>query len=142
MWLNVSIITLMMVGTISCGGTKSASSGKQDKMSNSQAKSKPAYNPEKQYPVKVSFISIGTGIDLKLQSEFEAWLKDYFKKEAITTDYFVTYWGREGETDYCFEFNNLNAGQMNSFRNAIKTFFHNKERVHVEENSHCRGNLR
>lgn len=87
-------------------------------------------NDEK-YRLIISFFSIGEGINLKTNEEFEKFLSSYtpkIKHELIT-------WGREGEKDYCFKLTELTDVQQEEFVRKAKEV--TTKKVHIKENEKC-----
>jgi hypothetical protein len=81
----------------------------------------------------VSFYSIGGGIDEKLHGEFVKFLDSYPKKIA----YDPTYWGREGEVDYCLKLSGLSSSEQDNFLKKAKEMLSKSTLVHVYENATC-----
>ncbi len=52
--------------------------------------------------LKVSFISIGQGINLEAAKYFPQLIEKFNKEHKVTLKFEVVPWGREGEFNYCF----------------------------------------
>lgn len=101
---------------------------------------KPVETPKKEQicRLNVSFISIGEGTDPKAKETLNLVLKNWqerfsksFQKETIS-------WGREGETDFCFQLEELTTEQQGIFVDEIKTSFEGNNLVQISENQPSR----
>lgn len=81
----------------------------------------------------VSFYSKGEGIDYKNKDAYEKFLNSYPKKIAFEP----TFWGREGEVDYCLKLNELSATEQAEFVRKTKELLGKSLLVHVDENAPC-----
>ncbi len=88
-------------------------------------------------PIKVSFISYGSGIDGKALQKLDEVLKKY---ESLPAD--KTAWGREGEIDYCFKLEGVKRRKKKKFIKEIKSLMSTYEMVRIEENAICNMNKR
>ena len=70
--------------------------------------------------LNVSFRSEGSGIDRKSYKEFLAYIVRFENEEHLKLSYEQLFWGREGEMDYCFKYENLNQKQIIKFEKEIK----------------------
>ena len=64
---------------------------------------------------KVSFVSIGSGIDIKAKKDFNQWILKFNAANKVKITPIISRWGREGETDYCFKFGKLSKKTCNRF---------------------------
>ena len=78
----------------------------------------------------VSFISKGAGIDLKSQENIQSYIDKHRKKPVFEE----RRWGREGEVDYVFKLNELNADEQKVFIEEVKKLIVNADMVSVREN--------
>jgi hypothetical protein len=86
------------------------------------------------YRLLVSFTSKGAGTDAEKRAAFLNYVDSYPKKPAYKT---VT-WGREGETDYCFNLSELAVKKdMIEFIDGVKKATAGSDRVIVTENAVC-----
>ena len=86
----------------------------------------------------VSFYSIGSGVDRGQPEKLKAYVTAFGKKANTNIEYNVTYWGREGETDYCFPLKGLPDARITEFINGAKEALRTAEHVHFLENQVCR----
>ena len=91
------------------------------------------------FKLRISFISIGAGIDRSAVQHFHEFLKTFEVKHALKLNYTTINWGREGETDYCFKLSELNVSQQNDFVKETKEVLKNSSLVRYKENCICRG---
>jgi len=80
----------------------------------------------------VSFTSKGSGIDYAAKEEFEKWLGERGNVTWTT----VTY-GREGETNFCFQLKNMDSRQQEIFIRDVRTHLTGNDRIFVEEYAPC-----
>jgi len=86
------------------------------------------------YRLIVSFISKGAGTDSEKRTAFLAYVDGYKLKPAYKT---VT-WGREGETDYCFNLSEITVKKdLISFIEEIKKIGAGSDMMNISENAEC-----
>ncbi len=86
------------------------------------------------YRLIVSFISKGAGTDSQKRTAFLAYVDGHALKPAYKT---VT-WGREGETDYCFNLSELTAKKdLVGFIEEIKKIGAGSDMMNISENAEC-----
>ena len=86
------------------------------------------------YRLIVSFISKGAGTNSEKRTAFLAYVDGHAKKPAYKT---VT-WGREGETDYCFNLAELTAKKdLITFIDDIKKIAAGSDMLLISENAEC-----
>lgn len=90
------------------------------------------------YRFVVSFISKGAGAKSNKREE----LINYVKKHAEQPKYTLIGWGREGETDFCFELKELNAKEQKKFIKAIRKMMKGNDLVILYENTPAPNNGR
>lgn len=90
------------------------------------------------YRFKVSFISIGSGIDVAAKKQYDVFIKAFNKKNNVNIVPVVAKWGREGETDYCLPLNKLSKRQSAAFIAKTKELLKKSTRVRYYENCPCR----
>jgi hypothetical protein len=92
------------------------------------------------YRLSVSFISIGEGIDYKAKEKYDAFIKEFARRNKVKEPQHETVnWGREGETDYCFTLRELpDAGMQAAFVKESKALVSGNELVLFKENTKCR----
>jgi len=124
-----------------CNTTKPASNPEvKSEVKPATEVTKPVETPKKEQlcRLNVSFISIGEGTDPKAKETLDLALKNWeerfsksFQKESIP-------WGREGETDFCFQLEELTAEEQGIFVDEIKTIFEGNNLVQISENQPSR----
>ena len=82
--------------------------------------------------VKISFISIGTGINAPAKKELGSFLENYQQDHQINLGYQVQPWGREGEVDYCFPLAALDPSGQDKFIRNLREVFEEKDRVLIK----------
>lgn len=81
----------------------------------------------------VSFYSMASGIDTKVNEEFVNFLDAYPKK----INYEPKHWGREGEIDYCLSLIELSPTEQTEFIKKAKAILAKSSLVHQKENAQC-----
>ena len=89
-------------------------------------------------PVIISFYSIGQGIDRGQTEKLTAYLQAFEKKSGKKIEYSKVYWGREGETDFCFPLTGFTDNQITDFLKGAKDALNTAEHVHFLQNQACR----
>jgi hypothetical protein len=81
----------------------------------------------------VSFYSPGDGIDYKVKKEYDEFLLEEYPaiKHAQKT------WGKEGETDYCFDLTSIRKEDQTLFKKRSKEILEKSLRVRVSELDSC-----
>ena len=86
------------------------------------------------YRLLVSFTSKGAGTDSEKRTALLAYVDGHSKKPAYKT----VNWGREGETDYCFNLSELTSKKdMIDFIEEVKKIAATSDRILVNENAEC-----
>jgi hypothetical protein len=88
---------------------------------------------EENYPLVLSFYSIGTGVDGNHLRKFNDFLESYQPK----LNPIVTPWGREGEVDFCFTLSELSTKQRSQFIKQVREQLKDCKLVHINENAPC-----
>ncbi|MEY4110004.1 MAG: hypothetical protein RLZZ46_358 [Bacteroidota bacterium] len=132
-WRLSAIVLLAAVLILAC------SSFQQGKIAKSSVKE--SENPGKTTEsIRVSFFSRGEGINAPAREIFEKQLDKELKDEANLFEFKKSFWGREGETDYCITFNPKSTQkQKNKIKNWCKAFADSYDRIYVGENEPCKG---
>ncbi|NVO03178.1 MAG: hypothetical protein HXX09_10815 [Bacteroidetes bacterium] len=92
---------------------------------------------ENTYRFVVSFISIGEGIDTKLNEDFTKLMADTegkTKKKMNAENYSR---GREGEIQYCLKLNDYTTKEKDTFLKEIKSLIGDSKLVILTENCAC-----
>jgi hypothetical protein len=103
---------------------------------NSQSTPVKANQDGPKYDLIVSFISIGAGTDSKGKQQLNDFIANFQNDKKVTLKYEDFAWGREGEEDFCFTFNNLSAELKEKFVVNVKDMFLNNTLVRVGENEY------
>jgi len=98
---------------------------------------KDTIDPETADHFVVSFISIGQGTDHFARQQFTDFITMYEQKNKIKLIYKSTYWGKEGEMDYCFALSKLEKKQQEAFITETKEILKNSSLVRFIENTTC-----
>jgi hypothetical protein len=114
---------------ISCKSTKTINSGNTNNTTTNV--------DENNYRFVVSFISIGQGIDSKLNEDFIKLLTDSENKtkKKINAENYQK--GREGEIQYCMKLKNFNEKEQENFIKEVKALFGGSTMVILNENCTC-----
>lgn len=86
----------------------------------------------------VVFFSIGQGTDSEARNNFEKFVDGFQKENTFIFNMKKIPWGREGEVDYCFVFDNVTEEIKNKFINKVKELLSTNKLVHLFENKDCR----
>ena len=89
----------------------------------------PAGSPNT-FRLVLSFISKGGGINIASHEKIMQYVEKHPKKPVFESKT----WGREGETDYCFQLKELTADEQTVFIKDINKMITDKEMVFVHEN--------
>jgi hypothetical protein len=88
--------------------------------------------------LNVSFRSIGAGIDRKTHKTFLNYIEQFEKEEKVKLVYDKIFWGREGEVDYCFQYNSLSQMQIIKFEQQLKEVFVESKSVYSTKDTEKR----
>lgn len=69
---------------------------------------------------KVAFVSIGSGVDYKAKKELDKWIIKFNTAYKLKIKPVITYAGKEGETNYCFDLTKLKKKQSQLFIKQTK----------------------
>jgi hypothetical protein len=86
----------------------------------------------------VAFISIGSGIDHAAKKQFDALVTKFEKDNKVKLPSETIGWGREGETDVCFDLSHVKVLQRAAFVSQVKATFNGNKLVQCKENTPCR----
>ena len=148
--LNI-IALLVFMSMISCRENKNTSSNKsqtsatqqpasttQDTSVESSVENENPKPGDSLMAVIVSFYSIGQGIDRGQTEKLKGYLQTYEKRSGKKIEYSVVYWGREGETDFCFPLTGFSDNQVIDFLKGAKDALNTAEHVHFLQKQVCR----
>jgi hypothetical protein len=85
----------------------------------------------------VSFISIGEGTDSEAKRMFDAYLHQWKASGQPRVNYIAVPWGKEGEVDFCFTLDQLNARQQQQFIDGMKEQLRFSSLIRIYENTRC-----
>jgi hypothetical protein len=124
------LASLISLACISCKSKKDAvKSSENSANAATTASDKPVV-----YRLVVSFISKGAGPDGTKKAAILAYVDGHPKKPAYKT----VIWGREGETDLCFNLSELTAKKdIVSFIEEVRKIAAGSDMVSVSENAPC-----
>jgi hypothetical protein len=88
--------------------------------------------------LNVSFRSSGAGIDRRSYKVFMDYLSIFETEEKVKLNYQQIFWGREGEMDYCFKYDNLNEKQITRLEEQIKEMFIESKSVYYSKETEKR----
>ena len=86
---------------------------------------------EIKYKLIISFISKGAGKDSHIHDSIISYISTHPKKPISK----IIFWGREGETDYCFLLKELKKDEQIEFINNIKKIIGTSDMVLLLENA-------
>ncbi len=92
---------------------------------------------ENSYRFIVSFISIGEGTDRTAKPILDGIVAEWEKKTGKTIAVEPIAWGREGETDFCYQLKELTSKEQESFVNQVRTAFKDHSLIQITENQPC-----
>ena len=125
------LASLISLACISCKSKKEATKTAENSATTAIT---PAAEAPVVYRLLVSFISKGAGTDSEKRTAFLAYVDGHPSKISYKT---IT-WGREGETDYCFNLSELSGKKdMVAFIESVKKIAASSDRIIVSENAEC-----
>lgn len=102
-------------------------------LSCSASQTKPTANASEDMDLIVTFFSTGSGIDRKTYPEF----KDFLTTNYPNLTFLEQRYGREGETQFCFDLSSFKKDDKNKFLTEAKAILSKSEIVRIQENSPC-----
>lgn len=90
------------------------------------------------YSLRISFISIGSGTDIKTKQEYEQFLKQFEESNNVTILVDKASWGKEGEIDFCIKLTGLSDDLRKQFIQETKDKLKNSKLVRIYENTTCK----
>lgn len=94
-------------------------------------------NSDSIYALRVSFFSIGSGIDRKTRQDYDRFIKEFEQKNNVSILLDQATWGKEGEIDYCINLNNLSTELQEQFIRSTKDKTKDSKLVRLYENTKC-----
>ncbi|MCE2756082.1 MAG: hypothetical protein LW818_08865 [Ignavibacteriae bacterium] len=95
-------------------------------------------NSDSLYALRVSFFSIGSGIDRKTRQDYDRFIKEFEQKNNVSILLDKATWGKEGEIDYCIKLNNLSTELQEQFIRSTKDKIKDSKLVRLYENTTCK----
>jgi hypothetical protein len=89
------------------------------------------------YRLVVSFYSIGEGTERNQIQLFEKFISDYRMKMHNAIAFEKSYWGREGEVNYCLKLTEFPVPEQPKFIDEVKKLLQDAKHVHFSENTGC-----
>ena len=134
------LIPIAMSAYNCSGSKKSGGNATTVKTENKENKSvAPSQDDKKTFRFTVSFISKGAGTDYQIKEKYDAFITDFETKNKVKMTINKASWGREGESDYCFEMTQLNNEIVKKFMAESKALLSASDRINIGENTNCRG---
>jgi hypothetical protein len=129
-------IAIILFTFISCKSQEKKSKiDYNNKSQNSVTTKNESSNKQNQYRFIVSFYSKGNGTDSKLIDKYTQFIKEFELNKVLTLSNEIIYWGKEGETDFCFKLENLNQNVQNEFITESKALLKESDLVFISENT-------
>jgi hypothetical protein len=129
-------IAIILFTFISCKSQEKKSKiDNNNKSQNSVTTNNESSNKQNQYRFIVSFYSKGNGTDSKLIDKYTKFIKEFELNKGLTLSNEIIYWGKEGETDFCFKLENLNQNVQNEFITQSKALLKESDLVFISENT-------
>ena len=140
------------MGTYNCKGSKKAAQSnttkteevvqKENKATSESTANKnnsAVTDDKKLFRFTVSFISKGAGTDHQMRQKYDAFVIDFETRNKVKITINKASWGREGETDYCIEFMDIQKEIIEKFIAESKALLNTSDRINIGENTACRG---
>ena len=90
----------------------------------------------------ISFISIGSGINLSAKEKLENYLQLNELLKMKNPEIERNPWGREGEVDFCMKLSSFTSIEQEKIVKGIREQLKNQEHIFIEENAICRHKRR
>ncbi|MBU3661287.1 MAG: hypothetical protein FGM14_15560 [Flavobacteriales bacterium] len=81
--------------------------------------------------IKVSFISIGSGIEKTGIQKLESLISDFEQSNQLELFVSVKSWGKEGEKDYCIDCSKITNEKKNQLKQSIENTFSTSKLIRV-----------
>lgn len=89
------------------------------------------------YRLVIMFYSIGEGIENEYITAFEDSISGFSSRIGKNINFEKMSWGREGETDYCFQLRELTDSEKMDFIDQTRLLFKKAKWVNIYENYPC-----
>jgi hypothetical protein len=135
------LLLSIALSSYNCSGSKKSSTNNNPvKTENAENKSNTqSQSGKKIFRFTVSFISKGAGTDYQIRQKYDAFVSDFETKNKVKIAISKAAWGREGEMDYCIDFNDLSKEIIERFISESKAVLSVSDRINIGENTECRG---
>ncbi len=121
--LLLTTLTVISIASISCKTHKENTAETNNSTENKATK----------YRLIVSFASMGAGAGSPERTAFNEFIEKHQKKPVYKT----VFWGREGETDYCFTLKGFSKGEQLEFIEQTKKIAGSNKLFILTENAIC-----
>lgn len=126
------ILLIIMIASTSLFACKSSQSGAMGADRIEPANSKPAQQAQDEtYDMIISFISKGAGTDRVVKPKIDEYITAFNEKHQLNLNLDKVGWGREGEVDYHFNFENLSTAQKKEFISEVKAIVGSSDIVFI-----------
>lgn len=93
---------------------------------------------QENYRLVISFISIGSGINLPAKEKLDNYLQLNETLKMKNPEIEIARWGREGEVDYCMKLSAFSAADQEKIVKGIKEQLKKQDHIFLDENAPCR----
>lgn len=87
--------------------------------------------------IKVSFISIGSGIDKNGIKQLESLISQFESNNKVKLNIYIKSWGREGEKDYCIDCSAISSDKKKELRLTIEQMFIESKLTRIISDNSC-----
>lgn len=87
--------------------------------------------------IKVSFISIGFGIEKTGIQKLESLISEFEKSNNLKLTVSINNWGREGEKNYCIDCSIISIEKKQSLKQSIEDTFKTSKLVRILSDTSC-----
>lgn len=87
--------------------------------------------------IKVSFISIGSGIEKSGIQKLESLISDFEQSNNLKLTVSIKNWGREGEKDYCIDCSIISIEKKQKLKQSIEDSFKTSKLIRVISDVSC-----
>jgi hypothetical protein len=126
------------MSSYNCSGSKKSTDASGSKKTENTGSAQ-LEQDKKLFRFTVSFISKGAGTDYQIRQKYDAFVTDFETRNKVKIGINKASWGREGEIDYCIEFNDIKKEITEKFIEESKALLKASDRINIGENTNCRG---
>lgn len=87
--------------------------------------------------IKVSFISIGSGIEKSGIQKLESLISNFEQSNNLKLTVSIKNWGREGEKDFCIDCSEISSDKKEELKVSIETLFKESKIIRVIFDTLC-----